>query len=261
MAKLIFLLDGNVIKEYALNKERMTIGRRASNDIHIDNLAISGEHAAIITINGNAFIEDLNSTNGTLINKKQIKKHMLKHGDDIGLGKYELRYVKDKDEAANANKQDGFADTVLVAPKSEPKDDAVQGIVGAPSSALKTPAVADPAEAQPNAADKAQADPTVAKAKAESDSVNTDKQGPRLEILNGENAGNTLLLDRSMVKVGQPDQQVAVVTKRQEAYFITHVSGDNYPFVNGSRIGQQACALSNHDEIEVLDIKMMFRLD
>ncbi|MFW5440495.1 MAG: FHA domain-containing protein, partial [Methylophilaceae bacterium] len=86
-------------------------------------------------------------------------------------------------------------------------------------------------------------------------------QGPRLEILNGENAGNALMLDKSMVKVGQPGQQMAVVTKREDAYFITHVSGDNHPFVNGKQIGAQACALHNNDEIEVLDTKMAFHLD
>ena len=73
MAKLIFLLDGNVLKEYVVDKERITIGRRASNDIQIDNLAISGEHAIIVTTGEDSYLEDLNSTNGTLINDKKIE--------------------------------------------------------------------------------------------------------------------------------------------------------------------------------------------
>src|SRR3989338_6509671 len=93
MAKLIITLDGQLLSEFELGKERITIGRKPHNDIPIDNLAISGEHAAITTFNGDAFIEDLGSTNGTLVNKQPIKKHALHHGDEIEIGKYRLRYA------------------------------------------------------------------------------------------------------------------------------------------------------------------------
>ena len=93
MAKLILSMDGLVLKEIALNKERMSIGRRASNDIQIDNLAISGEHAAVVTLLDDSFLEDLNSTNGTLVNGLPAKKHILRNGDVIELGKYKLKYV------------------------------------------------------------------------------------------------------------------------------------------------------------------------
>ena len=73
MAKLHFLLDGNPMGEFELDKERITIGRRPSNQIHIDNLAVSGEHAVIVTIGNDSFLEDLNSTNGTMVNGKAIK--------------------------------------------------------------------------------------------------------------------------------------------------------------------------------------------
>ena len=76
MAKLHFSLDGNPLGEFALDKERITIGRRPTNDIHIDNLAVSGDHAAIVTIGNDSFLEDLNSTNGTFVNNKPIKKHV-----------------------------------------------------------------------------------------------------------------------------------------------------------------------------------------
>ena len=83
MAKLILSMDGLVLKEIPLNRERMTIGRRPNNDIQIDNLAISGEHAAVVTILNDSFLEDLNSTNGTLINGQPVKKHFLKN-ESIG---------------------------------------------------------------------------------------------------------------------------------------------------------------------------------
>ena len=100
MAKLILSMDGLVLKEIPLDKERMTIGRKASNDIQIDNLAISGEHAAVVTILSDSFLEDLNSTNGTLVNGQSVKKHFLKNGDVIELGKYKLEYVTEGPQQA-----------------------------------------------------------------------------------------------------------------------------------------------------------------
>ena len=86
MAKLIMSLDNAVIREMALEKERVTIGRKAHNDIQIDNLAVSGEHALIVTILNDSFLEDLGSTNGTLVNGNPIKKHILQNNDVVEIG-------------------------------------------------------------------------------------------------------------------------------------------------------------------------------
>src|ERR1700755_29973 len=93
MAKLIMSLDNAVIRELPLDKERVTIGRKAHNDIQIDNLAVSGEHALIVTILHDSFLEDLGSTNGTLVNGNPIKKHILRNNDVIEIGKYKLKYI------------------------------------------------------------------------------------------------------------------------------------------------------------------------
>ena len=93
MAKLILSMDGLVLKEIPLLKERTTIGRKPHNDIQIDNLAVSGEHAVIVTIMNDCFLEDLGSTNGTLINGAPAKKHFLQNNDVIELGKYKLKFV------------------------------------------------------------------------------------------------------------------------------------------------------------------------
>ena len=77
MARLILSLDGTVLAEYNMNKERYTIGRLPDNDIRIDNPAVSGHHSLIINILNDSFLEDLNSTNGTYVNGKLIKKHAL----------------------------------------------------------------------------------------------------------------------------------------------------------------------------------------
>jgi pSer/pThr/pTyr-binding forkhead associated (FHA) protein len=93
MGKLVVALDNVVVKEVRLTKERTTLGRRPYNDIVIDNLAVSGEHAVLLNTGEDTFIEDLNSTNGTYINGKAIKKHLLAHDDTVEIGKYRIKYL------------------------------------------------------------------------------------------------------------------------------------------------------------------------
>ena len=93
MGKLVVSLDNVVLKEVVIQKERTTLGRRPYNDIVIDNLAVSGEHAVLLSVGDDVFIEDLNSTNGTYINGKAIKKQLLSNGDVIEIGKYRIKYI------------------------------------------------------------------------------------------------------------------------------------------------------------------------
>lgn len=93
MPKMIVSIDGVVIKEVTLAKDRTTLGRRPYNDIVIDNLAISGEHAVLHMIGGDVYLEDLNSTNGTYINGRAVKKQALEHNDVVEVGKYKIRYL------------------------------------------------------------------------------------------------------------------------------------------------------------------------
>src|ERR1700761_4828069 len=113
MARLMLSLDGNVLAEYNMNKERYTIGRLPDNDIRIDNPAVSGHHSLIINILNDSFLEDLNSTNGTYVNGKLIKKHALQHGDVIQLG-HQLRFVEDDEQ------QDDFEKTMVIQPSARP---------------------------------------------------------------------------------------------------------------------------------------------
>ena len=93
MGKLVVSLDGVVIKEVQITKDKTTLGRRPYNDIVIDNLAVSGEHAVLQMVGSDVFIEDLNSTNGTYINGKAIKKQLLAHNDTVEIGKYKIKYL------------------------------------------------------------------------------------------------------------------------------------------------------------------------
>ncbi|WP_439112479.1 FHA domain-containing protein [Hydrogenophaga sp.] len=95
MPKMIVSIDGVVIKEVQLTKDRTTLGRRPYNDIVIDNLAVSGEHAVMQMSGADVFLEDLNSTNGTYVNGKAIKKQHLQNGDSVEIGKYKIKFVHD----------------------------------------------------------------------------------------------------------------------------------------------------------------------
>lgn len=252
MAKLIYSLDGAFLGEFSLDKDRLTIGRRATNDIHIDNLAISGEHAAITTIGNDSFLEDLDSTNGTVVNGKAVKKHVLQHGDLIELGKYQLKYMND---AQSRSKTDGAADfekTMIIRPSatqavpkvSEPEAEAVEEEV---------------ARAVPTAASM----PSWAHAPGMASNVATPQEDRRLklahvQVLNGPSAGKELVLSKALTTLGKPSVQVAVITRRPQGYFVTHVEGAKHPVVNGHSIGAQAHQLVDHDVIELAGVKMEF---
>ena len=115
MARLILSLDGSVMAEYNMNKERYTIGRLPDNDIRIDNPAVSGHHSLIINILNDSFLEDLNSTNGTYVNGKLIKKHALQHGDVVTVGHHQLRFV---DTQSSDSEPDEFEKTMVITPGS-----------------------------------------------------------------------------------------------------------------------------------------------
>lgn len=113
MSKLVLTHDGAVIKEFVLDKERLTIGRKPGNDIHIDDPTISGEHAAILMLQ-HAYVEDLNSTNGTSLNGKPVTKRQLTNGDLIKIGRHEFKFI---DENINE-----FERTVMISPEKNTKD-------------------------------------------------------------------------------------------------------------------------------------------
>ncbi|KWT85747.1 MULTISPECIES: FHA domain-containing protein [unclassified Variovorax] len=115
MPKMIVSIDGVVIKEVTLAKDRTTLGRRPYNDIVIDNLAISGEHAVLHMIGGDVYLEDLNSTNGTYVNGRAVKKQALEHNDVVEVGKYKIRFLVGGGAAEGA----GYGPTVM-ATSSEP---------------------------------------------------------------------------------------------------------------------------------------------
>ena len=155
MARLILSLDSQVLAEYNMSKERYTIGRLPDNDVRIDNPAVSGHHSLIINILNDSFLEDLNSTNGTYVNGKLIKKHALQHGDVITVGHHQLRF---SDQQANQNEQDEFEKTMVIPAGQQ---DAAQLARAEEAAAVAAAAEAPAQPAAPAAAAAARVDVSV----------------------------------------------------------------------------------------------------
>jgi pSer/pThr/pTyr-binding forkhead associated (FHA) protein len=229
MARLVLSLDGQVMAEYNMNKERYTIGRLPDNDIRIDNAAVSGHHSLIINILNDSFLEDLNSTNGTYVNGKLIKKHALQHGDVITVGHHQLRFVEDDEQ------QDEFEKTMVIQPSARPVEKLRAAAEIAPSAAAtgKSRTLGDGA--------------AVKKAK--------------LQVLSGAFAGREVELTKALTTLGRPGIQVAAITRRTDTYYIVHVDSgkpDDFPLLNGTPIGAQATKLNDNDVIQLAGVKMGF---
>jgi pSer/pThr/pTyr-binding forkhead associated (FHA) protein len=235
MARLMLSLDGQVLAEYNMNKERYTIGRLPDNDIRIDNPAVSGHHSLIINILNDSFLEDLNSTNGTYVNGKLIKKHAMQHGDVITVGHHQLRFVDQQDGEAS---QDEFEKTMVITASSQ-GEDRIRRVGVAVDQAAKAVSVnkrvvPDSATALPKA---------------------------KLQVLSGAFAGRELELTKALTTLGRPGIQVAAITRRSEGYFIVHVDSgkeNDFPLVNGVPIGPQARRLNDNDVVQLAGVKMGF---
>lgn len=267
-AKLILSMDGVVLQEYVLNKERMTIGRKAHNDIVIDNLAVSGEHAAIVTILSDSFLEDLDSTNGVMVNGAAVKKHFLQNNDLIEIGKYKLKYLNEQQGQGQVTAEDFEKTMVLRAPaKPQPANVPQAKVQGAEGGASKTQINPPPMHgatgkfdvaAPQAAAPKPVAAPAPAVAAAPAQPASAPVGVAAVQILSGPNSGKELELVKNLTTLGKPGVQVAVLTRRPHGFFITHVEGANRPMLNGKALDEHPHQLNDHDIIELAGIKMEF---
>jgi pSer/pThr/pTyr-binding forkhead associated (FHA) protein len=229
MGKLVVSLDGVVIKEVQITKDKTTLGRRPYNDIVIDNLAVSGEHAVLQMVGADVFIEDLNSTNGTYINGKAVKKQLLAHNDTVEIGKYKIKYLVD----------DGvdYEKTMIMKPGS------VTG-PGTPAvSPTDRPTFAHTMPAGSNSGFGGLA---------------SSPGSAAIKVLNGAAAGREVPLTKVVTTVGKPGVQVASITKRPGGYVLAHVEGANRPTVNGSQLAGDSAQLRNGDVIELAGTQMQF---
>jgi hypothetical protein len=220
MGKLVVSLDGVVIKEVQITKDKTTLGRRPYNDIVIDNLAVSGEHAVLQMVGADVFIEDLNSTNGTYINGKAVKKQLLSHNDTVEIGKYKIKFIVD----------DGtdYEKTMIMKPGTRPPMSPAGGTPGASFGSSGFGALG--AATAPAA----------------------------IRVLNGAAAGREVVLTKVVTTVGKPGVQVASITKRPGGYVLAHVEGAAQPTVNGNPLVGETVHLKNGDVIELAGTQMQF---
>ena len=219
MPKMIVSIDGVVIKEVQLTKDRTSLGRRPYNDIVIDNLAVSGEHAVLQMSGNEVHLEDLNSTNGTYVNGKAVKKQLLLNNDTVEIGKYKIKYINEVAEAE-------FEKTMVI------KSGSLAALAAAPA-------------AQPMAAAPA--------ASVVGSSVNA-----AIKVMSGAAAGREVPLVKVVTTIGKPGVAVAAVTKRPHGFVIAHVEGANRPSLNGAPIGADPVALKDGDLLELAGTQMQF---
>jgi pSer/pThr/pTyr-binding forkhead associated (FHA) protein len=268
MARLILSLDSQVLAEYNMSKERYTVGRLPDNDVRIDNPAVSGHHSLIINILNDSFLEDLNSTNGTYVNGKLIKKHALQHGDVITIGHHQLRF---SDQQTSDTEQDEFEKTMVIPSGQQSAAQLAKAEAAAAAAAAASVKVADKIDVRvemPNLEDKPRPklQPEPAAHTRTATGINA-KSAPialplaKLQVLSGAFAGRELELTKALTTLGRPGVQVAAITRRAEGYYVVHVeSGEegDYPLVNGQPIGAHARKLSDNDVLQLAGVKMGF---
>jgi pSer/pThr/pTyr-binding forkhead associated (FHA) protein len=227
MGKLVVSLDGVVIKEVQITKDKTTLGRRPYNDIVIDNLAVSGEHAVLQMVGSDVFIEDLNSTNGTYINGKAIKKQLLTHNDTVEIGKYKIKYLVDEGT--------DYEKTMI----------------------MKPGAVAPGQPTQPASLGGGYTN-TQTFGPSGFGAIGTPVLPASIRVLNGAAAGREVNLTKVVTTVGKPGVQVASITKRPAGYVFAHVEGSLRPTVNGTPLVGETVHLKNGDVIELAGTQMQF---
>lgn len=229
MAKLTISLNGAAIGHYFLEKERFVIGRRPTCDVQINDQGISKEHLAIVSVGNDQIVEDLGSTNGTVVNGQQVKRHILQNGDVIEVGRYCIKYINSK------AMPDMDFDKTLMIPAFDRTKLKEEGI-------LKETTAESIETAGANARNSKGAFPLAA-----------------VRGIAGEVAGQEIELSRAITRVASSGQS-AIITRRPMGYYITHVAGKRRPIVNGKAVGDEAHALENLDQIEVGVEKLQFYL-
>lgn len=247
MSKLLVYFEGKLVGEQQLDRERTMIGRKPDNHLQLAHSAVSGNHALVITIRDDSFLEDLGSTNGTRVNGKSIKKCLLQDGDEIRIAMHTLKYVYEPmvlgaEEEVNRHLEQLRQLEELIqmasAALATPKDMPLQGQTF-PSMTQTRKLAAKLGEKS-----AASGQPLLA----------------GLQILSGVGAGNEMELDRTITTLGKPGIQVAVITRNPDGYTLSHLEGDKAPLLNGIAISEQPHELEDRDIIEIAGVKLEFYL-
>ncbi len=227
MSKLTLSFKGTVLRVFPVLKGSMHIGNEPKCTLHIDSLAIQPKHARIDTQGDTSVLVDLDTQAGTFINNVRISKQMLKDGDVIRVGKHLLTYQYES--APQQTEELSFElDAAPQEVVSETKPETTE-----PDQSVATPIV----------------------------NADEGKRLAWLQIMNGQNLGKTISLNRAMTNLGKPGVATAVITRRNDGYFLSHLEGDTPPLVNNKPIGAQSYKFTDGDTVQIGNIKMQFFLD
>lgn len=246
MSKLVLYADNGSVTEFVLDRERITIGRKAQNDIHLDGSAVSGNHAVIITLGSDSFLEDMNSTNGTRVNQKTVHKCVLHDGDEIKIASYRFVFVADVDgQNAPGRTLSATPNPQPVSIESQPAMDADTLMPGLtelrPSTTLGMPT-------------------QIGSFAPHNESSAEPGTNGVIRILSGAGMGQALELARPVTTLGKPGIQVVAITQREGRYFLGLVEGEDLPLVNGSPVNALPYLLSNRDVIGIAGVQLEFSL-
>jgi len=235
---VLFLADGTTL-DIPLDRERLMVGRRPGNEVCLPYAAVSAAHAVFVTTPTGVVIEDLGSTNGTVINGKRTLRQVVRDGDRIEIGCQQLVYLEDVDAAvppatrrrlAGAGPNDAAMGPETASPDRVPAE--------SPRESFRTPT---PLAELPSAVPAAPAD-----------------SGPVLKVLTGPSAGRTLALTKEQALIGRVGLQVAAVHKADNEYRLFLAEGAFAPRVNGAPVPPEGVLLRPDDAIDVAGARLVF---
>jgi predicted component of type VI protein secretion system len=265
MAKLIVHAPDRSMRDVRLDRERLTIGRRADNDLCLPYPAVSADHAAIITIHDDSFLEDVGSTNGTLVNGNRITKHFLRDHDQIEIGRQHLVYLANEAEtvdplAPDIVSHEAYSLTERVA--SVPpllSDSATSG----PAADAGSASAHDPASAPVDDLLKALEEvPSEAPVLEEVPPVQNGAASVPVEavikVLTGPNAGQTTAMTKPQFVFGKLGVQIAAIRRDGGDYRLVPLNGPQPPVVNGNTVAREGATLAFGDTIDVAGVQLRF---
>jgi len=261
MSKLVMHLEDGTTLDIPLDHERITLGRRADNDVCLPNLAVSGEHAAVVTILDDSFLEDLGSTNGTLVNGNAIVKHFLRDGDEIDVGRHKFVYCVDENEvvsslystrgmraaAGDLGEQVQVAKAVTRSKRSGGRTQVSATAKGETGSARSRGPRSVQGAMRSDAVDAAPSPPPP-----------PPPPKPSVKVLAGPQAGRDIPLTKEQTSIGRAGVQVALISQTGDSFRLKAIEGERAPLVNGQPAIGEGVALSPGDVIEIAGSKLEF---
>jgi len=254
--------DGNTV-DVPLARERTTIGRRADNDICLPDLAVSGEHAVVVTILADSFLEDLGSTNGTLVNGKAIAKHFLRDRDQVDIGRHKLIYCADDDAVIEGEVTRTLAARAAARHLGEVVDSA-RPFVRAKRELLPSADVPQDAPGSSQALPDAQPPPVIADAPGDGPRPPEIPPQPSppaaasIKVLTGIHAGISVPLTKTETTIGRPGLQVAAIVRTGELFLLKPIEGGLPLTINDRPIQGDAAVLARGDIITIAGTRVEF---